>query len=382
MLEDYESIIEDKKRFKHVDILKEYIKSKGTGSSDKKNTCYSVRSFYAFHRLPLPRILKNESSRLFKPSKHDKLRSLESSPLKLEEVKKLILNASQPYKAAFTVIFQSAMGLAEFTQFNIEGWMRVIKRISDAGPILINLYREKTSRARVEDYYTFVGDDGKSQIQDWLDMRPDSDVDALFVVYNKNRREWVPLRGRLVGDMVTKVARRIGLIQTNEFKRYHVHAHEFRDLFKSLCTLNGVNPIASEFFLGHRIDKLGYDKSPEYNVEWFRREYRKVEPQLNIISGIENREDIKKEFALEAIQRFAETFGIDPLKVRIEKQKELGRELNNEEEIQMLQNEIKKIRNKDSNPQIVIKEEELENYLSDGWQFVSILPSNKILIRK
>ena len=117
-------------------------------------------------------------------------------------------------------------------------------------------------------------------------------------------------------------------------------------------------------------------------MEWFRREYNKVEPKLNLISGSGNREDMKKEVALEAIRRFAEAFGIDPIRVRIERQKELDREINNEDEIQAIQNEIKKMRSGESDPQIIVKEEDLKSYLSDGWQFISVLPSKKILIRK
>jgi hypothetical protein len=182
--------------------------------------------------------------------------------------------------------------------------------------------------------------------------------------------------------MITKIAKRTGLIQTNEIHRYHIHAHEFRDLFKSLCTLNGVNPVASEFFLGHRIDKLGYDKSPEYDIDWFKREYLKVEPQLNLLSGAGNREDMKKEVALEAIRRFGEAFGIDPMKIRIERQRELGRTLESDEEIQLITNEIRRLREPRDDPQILVDESELEQYLLDGWQYVATLPSSKILIRK
>ena len=117
-------------------------------------------------------------------------------------------------------------------------------------------------------------------------------------------------------------------------------------------------------------------------MEWFRREYNKVEPKLNLISGSGNREDMKKEVALEAIRRFAEAFGIDPIKVRIERQKELDREINNEDEIQAIQNEIRKMREGEDDPQMIVREEELEFHLKDGWQFVSVLPSQKILIRK
>jgi len=34
------------------------------------------------------------------------------------------------------------------------------------------------------------------------------------------------------------------------------------------------------------------------------------------------------------------------------------------------------------NPRVVVSEEELQKHLVEGWQFVSILPSQKILIRK
>jgi hypothetical protein len=143
-----------------------------------------------------------------------------------------------------------------------------------------------------------------------------------------------------------------------------------------------VNPVASEFFLGHRIDKLGYDKSPEYDVDWFKREYMKVEPRLNLLSGTGNREDMKKEVALEAIRRFGEAFGIDPMKIRIEKQRELGRSIDSEEEIQLITNTIKKLREPEDDPQIIVPESDLKAYLEDGWEFVSVLPSQKILIRK
>jgi hypothetical protein len=384
MLDDYEGLETPRSRFLHVDILKRYIKSKGSGSSNRRNIWYAVRSFYAFHRLPLPRIPRNETSRLFTPSRKDQRKALELAPLKLDEVRRLILNAPQPYRAALMMMFQSAMGLAEFTHFNAEGWRRVVEQVHEPDPLRIDLFRAKTSRTHVNKFYTFVGEDGKRLVREWLAMRPDTEVDALFVVFNKNRQTWVPLRGRLIGNMVTKVAKRTGLIKPNGLNRYHVHAHEFRDLFKSLCTLNGVNPIASEFFLGHRIDKQGYDKSPEYDEVWFRREYLKVEPQLNIISGTGHVEKVKREVALEAIRRFAEAFGIDPMQVRVAKQKTLGRTPNSEEEIQAIQNEIKKIRRRDTEdtPRKIVAEDELARHLAEGWDVQTVLPSGKILIRK
>ncbi|MEM2538397.1 MAG: hypothetical protein QXE38_03730, partial [Candidatus Methanomethylicia archaeon] len=91
-------------------------------------------------------------------------------------------------------------------------------------------------------------------------------------------------------------------------------------------------------------------------------------------------ENIRKQIALEAIRRFAEAFGIDPLKIRIEREKELNRELTVDEEIQLITNMIKKMR-EGSDPKIV-KEDELEKYLTNGWDVQTILPSGRILIRR
>jgi integrase len=387
MLAEY-GALEPKERPKHLGILKEYIKSLGTGTRDRRVTWSAVKSFYDYHRLPLPSPSRSEASRLFAPSEKDKRRAVELSPLRLEDVRQLILNAQQPYKAAIMVLLQSAMGLAEFTQFNLLGWKRAIQDLDEPGPLRIDLYREKASRQEVRRYYTFLGEDAKGLIRDWLAMRPEVDVDALFVVYNKNGRRWVPLRGRLLADMITAVAKRIGLIKPNGLDRYPIHAHEFRDLFKSICTLRGVNPVASEFFLGHAIDKMGYDKSPQYDQEWFRREYCKVEPQLNLLSnpsgaGMEARmEQVRREAALEAIRRFAEALGIDPMRVRIERQEELGRELDVEEEIQAIQGEIKRSRSGNGDPKRIVGEGELERYLAEGWDVQTVLPSGRVLVRR
>ena len=183
------------------------------------------------------------------------------------------------------------------------------------------------------------------------------------------------------------------MIKDNGLGRYHIHAHEFRDLFKSLCTLSGVSPIASEFFLGHTIDKLGYDKSSRYDEDWFRREYMKVEPYLNLISNphgdLNRRMDrLKSEILLEAVRSFAKALGIDPMKIRMEKKRKLKREPTSEEEIQLLQEEVKKLRaNRSGNDckpyqSKIIGEDELVQYVEDGWEIVRELRSGRFLVKK
>jgi hypothetical protein len=40
------------------------------------------------------------------------------------------------------------------------------------------------------------------------------------------------------------------------------------------------------------------------------------------------------------------------------------------------------LRDDKHNPQRIVKENELETYIAEGWQFITTLPSKKLLIKK
>jgi len=375
MLDDYESL-DEKDRFNHVDLLKRYVKSKGTGTNDRLNTWCAVRSFYEYHRLSLPNLPRNEASRVFKPSEDDKRRAMELAPLRLEEIRELAMNLRQPYRAALMVMFQGAMGLSEFIQFNESAWHNVKDDLDKPGPTRIDLYRSKTSRTGVKKYYTFISDDAKALIKQWLQIRPKIDKKPLFLSFNKTTRTWVPIRPALIGNAITKAAKKAGLIKENGLGRYHIHAHEVRDLFKSLCTLSGVNHVASELFLGHNVDKLGYDKSPQYDEEWFRNEYRKVEPQLNVLSspkGLKGGEDLKLAFKKEL------------LLVAGYSQKEIDSmnlATTNDEDFNVkIREKLLGIMTNNGAKQKIVAVDEVEKHLAQGWEFVATLPNGKAILK-
>jgi len=375
MLDDYESL-DEKGRFKHVDVLKRYVKSKGTGANDRLNTWCAVRSFYEFHRLALPKLPRNEASRIFKPSEADGRRALELAPLRLEEIRELVMNLRQPYRAALMVMFQGAMGLSEFIQFNENAWHNIKDDLDKPGPTRIDLYRSKTSRTGVKKYYTFIGDDAKSLIKQWLQIRPRIDKKHLFLSFNKTTRTWVPIRPALIGNAITKAAKKAGLIKENGLGRYHIHAHEVRDLFKSLCTLSGVGQVASELFLGHVVDKLGYDKSPEYDEEWFRNEYRKVEPQLNLSSnpkGLKAGEDLKLAFKKELllVAGYSQE-EIDSMNLATTSDEEFNAKI---------REKLLGIMTNNGAKQKVVAVGEVEKHLAQGWEFVATIPNKKAILK-
>lgn len=286
------------------------------------------------------------------------------------------MNLRQPYRAALMVMFQGAMGLAEFSQFNENAWQKTKDELDRPGPARVDLYRSKTSRTDVKSYYTFIGEDAKALVKQWLQIRPKVKSNHLFLTFNKTTRTWVPARSALIGNAITKAAKKTGLIEENGLDRYHIHAHEVRDLFKSLCTLSGVNHVASELFLGHTVDKLGYDKSPQYNEEWFRNEYRKVEPQLNVLSspkGVKNDQDLKLAFKKELllVAGYSQK-EIDSMNLSAVSDEDLNAKIREKLLGVMTNNGAK---------QKVVAVADVEKHLAQGWEYVATLPNGKAILK-
>ncbi|MEM3583888.1 MAG: hypothetical protein QW193_01205 [Nitrososphaerales archaeon] len=122
---------------------------------------------------------------------------------------------------------------------------------------------------------------------------------------------------------------------------------------------------------------------PPDMIEDMRKCYKECEPFLTTTAQLLEQSNVIKEAKIEALKSIAKSLlGIDLLEVKVAKEKELGRELSKDEELELFESELKKLREGKHNPQRIVREEELERHLADGWQFVSVLPSQRILIRK
>jgi hypothetical protein len=165
-----------------------------------------------------------------------------------------------------------------------------------------------------------------------------------------------------------------------------VRPYSLRKYFRNNLTGHAPNEYI-EAWLGH-ISGLEHvysgtrDLDPS-TIERMRQVYKACEPFLLATYQPLEQEALVKEAKIEALKSIAKSLlGIDLLEVKVAKEKEFGRELSKDEELELFENELKKLREGKHNPQRIVHESELEKYLSEGWQFISVLPSQRILIKK
>ena len=288
MLEDKQNARTDREHFVHVSLVEDYLAVANLSNSQKRATYSAVRSFYKHSKAPLP-----EYTLSFR---EERAKITTQQPITLEEVKLMLDQAKPREKAMFLCALQCALDRSTLVDvFNYSAFPQICKQLGGEDPALwdvsrcpikIDLVRPKTRTA----YYNFLSVDALGALKQWLTYRETLTGEKMragepmFISFRRT-----PLGRDRVSSEFTQLAISAGLEtkkygKANEI-RYRFHSHELRDTFRTNCTIAGVNYNVAEFFLGHSIDRLGYDKSPNVDVEHFRSQYRLVEPYLNIFSS-------------------------------------------------------------------------------------------------
>ena len=321
----------DRQRAELEELLLDFLNSEIRGTRNYKLKFYNaVHGLLKFHRVQLP---NSSPERIIADTE-----AVEGS-LSLGEVYKIIGACKPRERAIFTMMFQGFMDEHRFVEFNKNGWAKLEPQIRENHDWWIF----KWSHRKKNDKPYFViwhrSWDGPKMLQEYLkergtprrigtDERGQPVYEPIFLnrqglPFNKDNLQhaWIEASTRagvverikpyckLCGGRMQKTRRyingasrkryecRCGNIQdAREFYcqffhvRYGKHLHELRDTLKTnLPTLAGVDRVHVNFFAGHKIDSLDYEKLREAEknpmlMEKIQQDWLKTEPFLNLWS--------------------------------------------------------------------------------------------------
>jgi len=260
-----------------LDLMQSWVEGLNRTTSGKRIAYETVKSFFLHNRVELPKdkfAIKSD-----KPSAPSKLG--------VKDVVHLAMVANVRDRSIILVKWQSLQDTARLMYISKNCGQQIVSQIKDGKcPVRIDIPKRKQNR---KPYYVFIGKDA---------------IDALVEYFEKERGWpkkgepiWLntqggPLAISAVNSVWLSLCRRAGLIpkqRAHESKdmRYGYGAHETRDRAKTLLHLeglkDGLDKDCVEFWMGHEVDKLGYDRFFE-DENYMREKYQIAEKYLNILS--------------------------------------------------------------------------------------------------
>jgi len=260
-----------------LNLLQTYVSSRdGWTVNYKKGTMSGVRSFFLHNRAPMPQ----DPSYMYRSVKPPAIGRLGVADFKL-----LLASCNRMYRAIFLSMFQGSMGISELVFWSNYGWERTRSQLdSGVNPLRVDLPGRKKVR-NIRPYYTFIGRDAVKALKDYLKVRAGGDI--IFVTQSGTPvNEWA-LRMywyRHMAELGLVTPKNTSGMGTEKHGiRYGMNPHELRDLFRTRWQKSGRAPEAAEFFMGHTVDPLGYNKAMN-DESYARFEYMQAERWLNVLS--------------------------------------------------------------------------------------------------
>lgn len=324
----------------------------------------------------------------------------------LEELRTILLHASDRAKVMISIIAMGGLRLETLGNQNASDGLRIADfpelRIAEKKvtfsmtPTMVTVRPNLSKNNRK--YFTFLPKEACDYLKDYLERRlaagekltPDSPIAAVAPGY-----EAVGRNSEKKTKFITtrNVSREIREAMRPKFSWRPYVLRAYFDTQLLLAESHGkiMHPYRV-FFMGHTGDiesRYTTNKGvlPVTLVEDMRQAFIRCEPYL---CTVQEKTVDKKEMLLEMWREQARLYGIDPLKVKIEKQRQLGRDLEQDEEKEAIRSEItklaihpQKIRTIPTNQKTkLVTEKELTAYLNKGWQLTKELRSGKMLIAK
>jgi hypothetical protein len=349
----------------------------------------TVKSWLRYNNITLTRKIKIKNSTATPtieneqvPSQEELARVLRTSPPRVRAAVALMAFAGLRPQSIGNHDGSDGLRIKDLPELKIEGGSVVFEKT----PTMI-VVRQTLSKARHK-YFTFLSSEGCTYLKEYLEERIRSGErlkpESPLIAHERKEAAQKPfVMTRKLTHFIRLCMRKAGV-----YKRPYVLRAYFDTNMIIAESKGKISHPYLQFLMGHKGDieaRYSTNKGvlPPDMVEDMRKAYKQCEPFLSTITQPLEQSSIIKEAKIEALKSIAKSLlGIDLIDVKVAREKQLGRELNKDEELELYERELKRLREGKHNPQRVIHEKELEKYLVEGWQFVSVLPSRKILIKK
>lgn len=276
----------------------------------------------------------------------------------------------------------AGLQLKDLPELKIEG-----QNVSFAGvPSQICVKAQLSKNGRP--YVTFLIKEGCDYLKDYLELRlkkGETLTGESSIISFGSRARIKSFSRKAVQRMVKR------LFEQTDFK---FRPYVLRSYFATAIDNVRVIPFTrQQFYMGHtgpvEMTYTVHKRLSESQIEEMRKDFVDLEKYLSTVAKPSqlSAED-RKSILLEMWRKQAETYGIDPMKIRIELAKEKT-EIDADDEIEAIQGSIKRMvsrigHTKEEDPlsQIVINPDELEKYLRQGWVYLNQLQDGRIIIIK
>lgn len=325
----------------------------------------------------------------------------------LEEIKRMVDVSDNALQRAL-ILFSAQSGQREGIIAALRYGMIRKELESGKSPICIQVYAElknrrgeKVNKER-QTYFFFIGKDGIEALNNYLQVRKSlqgdiEDTDFLFVTEKPRSGIYFGLNESAINIYVKRAAIKAGLLKklwTGDGSRSEIHHHSLRKFWQTAMEQAGVAKTWYEFMMGHSLGQIDRAYSRP-SIEQVRGAYKRGESYLSVSKTSKDMDTMKKNIMVEMLQNQASMMGINIIDIKIEKQKELGRELTLDDELEAYHQAFKRftfgsintIKNMNSNnnnnyESKIVSEEELVKMVEDGWELLKDLNGNKFLMRR
>jgi len=312
-----------------------------------------------------------------------------------EELKLIVYSCDLRGKVLTTLLASSGMRVGEALA------LRVKEFNFTKHPTIVYLRPEVTKDR--QERWCFISDEATEFLKSYLNERISQKDSYIFqgrhqgvksdgTKYLRGKWENKPMTYWNADIIFTNALKRADLYEKDEYGRDVIHIHCLRKFFFTRMV-----PILgreiTEALMGHK----GYLDAAyrRFTIDELAEHYLKGMDAITITkTKAIRREDVEEIATIKAVQMVFQLQGydVDAEKLKgaiIKKRIELGKEPElNEilEEIKKLEPRLEYAKNdknpSGSDPKKVIREDELEHYLAEGWDVHTVLPSGKILIRR